>query len=145
MEQILSADVIWPSPQKVESLRNWPVPVDIHPLQSSLGFMKYYRRFIHGFSKMAAPLNDYQTKDVHFNWTPACQNDFELLHDALTCEPVVKPFASDLQARVETYSSSFGTGAVSTQKHLFYQLLQVPKSFWKIILLDLEHQILPTL
>jgi len=98
-------------------VKNWPVPTDLSSLQSFLGFMSYYRRFIHGFARIVTPLNLLQTTDVPFSWTPTCQTAFEHLRDALTCEPVVKLFDRDLHTRVESDSSGFAIRIVLTQKH----------------------------
>lgn len=44
--------------QKVCAIRDWAVPTKVTELRSFLGLVNYYRRFIAGYSKRAAPLTD---------------------------------------------------------------------------------------
>ena len=50
---ILSEDQIEMDPVKIEGVRNWPHPRNVKELQSFLGFINFYRRFIEDFSKVA--------------------------------------------------------------------------------------------
>ena len=47
---IVSKKGISTDPDKISSVQNWPVPKNIRELQSFLGFVGYYRRFIKNFS-----------------------------------------------------------------------------------------------
>ena len=44
-------------PEKVQILKDWPIPQNIHELRSFLGLVNFYRQFILGFSHIAWPLN----------------------------------------------------------------------------------------
>ena len=44
-------------PEKVQILKDWRIPQNIHELRSFLGLVNFYRRFIVGFSQIAWPLN----------------------------------------------------------------------------------------
>ena len=63
-------------PVKVEGVRNWPVPKTVKQLQSFIGFINFYRRFIEGFSGIARPLNDLTKKDTPWRWGPEQQRAF---------------------------------------------------------------------
>ena len=41
------------------------------------------------FSDLAPPLNALTRKDVEFEWTPMCQESFELLKASLMTEPIL--------------------------------------------------------
>ena len=41
------------------------------------------------FSDLARPLNALTRKDVPFDWTPICQESFELLKASLMTEPIL--------------------------------------------------------
>ena len=55
---IVSPEGIATDPKKVECVRETPVPQTLKQLQSFLGFVGYYRRFIKDFSKISRPLYD---------------------------------------------------------------------------------------
>ena len=42
--------------ERIEVVRNWPEPKSVRDIQVFIGFANFYRRFIRGFSKIAAPL-----------------------------------------------------------------------------------------
>ena len=60
-------------PQKVEAILNWKPPMSVTEIRSFLGLAGYYRKFIEGFSKIAAPLTRLTWKEEPFLWSEACQ------------------------------------------------------------------------
>ena len=54
---VVSREGVSVDPEKVEAVREWPVPATYHQLRRCLGFVSFYRRFIPGFAKIAAPLH----------------------------------------------------------------------------------------
>ena len=42
--------------KRVEAVRSWPLPLDIHDLRAFFGLANYYRRFVRDYSKMTLPL-----------------------------------------------------------------------------------------
>ena len=49
----MSAEGISTNPEKVEKVKNWPVPQNIKDVQSFLGLVLYCRQFINQFAKKA--------------------------------------------------------------------------------------------
>ena len=43
---------------RISSIVNWPEPESVREVQTFLGFVNFYRRFIQGFSCIAAPLTE---------------------------------------------------------------------------------------
>ena len=43
-------------PERVSTIRKWPVPTTHRDMQVFLGFANFYRRFIRQYSKIANPL-----------------------------------------------------------------------------------------
>ena len=55
--------------KKLEVIKEWPVPKNIHELRSFVGMCAYYRRFIAHFSSIAGPLHDLTKKNVRYVWS----------------------------------------------------------------------------
>ena len=51
---------------KVNTIINWPTLMNVKDVQSFLGFANFYRRFIYGYSKIAALLTRLTCKNVAF-------------------------------------------------------------------------------
>jgi hypothetical protein len=100
----ISRDGISPLQNKVEAIQSWEPPTTTYHLRSFLGAVGYYRKFIHGFSRIAHPLTELtkddpsritadasnvtnakfgrRVKTQSFKsgeWTAACQSAFETL------------------------------------------------------------------
>ena len=86
-------------------------------VQQFLGLANYYRRFIKDFAPIAKPLHHLTEKDVKFEWTPACQEAFELLKSKLTSPPVLAHPDFQLPFILDTDASATGIGAVLSQCH----------------------------
>ena len=63
---VVSQKGIYPDPGKVVKVKEYPTPTDVSQVRQFLGLASYYRRFIKGFSKIAAPLNALLCKDASF-------------------------------------------------------------------------------
>jgi hypothetical protein len=115
-------------PDKVEAVRNWPVPKSVTDVRSVLGFVGFYRKFIKDHSKIVAPMSDLtktvtgpnavaagKKKPNQFVWTPQAQVAFETIRDALCNAPVLalpdptKPYV------VVTDASGYALGACLMQ------------------------------
>lgn len=101
---------------KVKAIMDWEPPKTVSGLRSFLGLVNYYRRFIKGYSKRAAPLTDLLKKNIPWDWNEKCQKAFEELKHAVSEEPVLmlpdysKPF------EVQTDASDFAIGGVLMQE-----------------------------
>jgi hypothetical protein len=52
----------------VAGVAEWPTPTNKKEVQSFLGFINFYRRFVQDFSELARPLFDLTKKDVKWYW-----------------------------------------------------------------------------
>jgi hypothetical protein len=66
----VSAAGISTCPKKIKSVRDWPLPGSTTEIRSFLGLANYYRRFVPGFSRIAAPLTALTSKETPKRWTP---------------------------------------------------------------------------
>ena len=86
-----------PAKSKVQAIIDMPPPTTVKETRGFLGAMNYYRRFILHFSQVAAPLTDL-TKEPkigqppqEFQWSPACQQAFSAIKQALISAPILQP------------------------------------------------------
>jgi hypothetical protein len=72
---IICEDSIKMDPKKVERILAWRTPNKKKELQSFLGFINFYRRFIKDFARIAQPLHRLTGK-VPWEWTQNCETAF---------------------------------------------------------------------
>ena len=53
---VVSSKGIRMEDERIEAVKQWPEPQSVRDIQVFLGFANFYRRFIQGFSRIAAPL-----------------------------------------------------------------------------------------
>ena len=70
-------------PEKLEVIKEWPIPKNIHELRSFIGMCAYYRCFIAHFSSIAGPLYDLTKKNVRFIWFKKQEEAFKMLKEKL--------------------------------------------------------------
>ena len=86
---VISVEGVSVDPQKIEAVVNWKPPKNVSEVRSFLDLAGYYKKFVEGFSKIAAPLTKLIRKDVKYDWVDACQQSFEELKSRLTSAPVL--------------------------------------------------------
>ena len=108
-------------PKKIEAVTEWPRCTTVTEVRSFLGLVRYYRRFIFNFSKVAKPLNKLlqnlegtsnQKKKFKVHWGPEWQEDFENLQRLCTEAPVLAYADFKFPFILHTDASSDGLGAV---------------------------------
>ncbi|XP_041939766.1 uncharacterized protein LOC121700694 [Alosa sapidissima] len=118
---IVSAEGVATDPEKTAVVQAWLAPQNVRQVRSFLGLVGYYRRYIPGFAKIAAPLHGLlhgtttTFKTAPIQWTAECDRAFRRLKEALVSPPILayadftKPF------RLYTDASLEGLGAVLAQ------------------------------
>ena len=86
---IVSAEGIRVDPAKIEAIVIWKPPRNVTEVRSFLGLVRYYRRFVKGFSVIAFPLTKLLRKDVKFEWNDNCQASFEKFKQLLIEAPLL--------------------------------------------------------
>src|SRR5258708_3671413 len=76
-------------PIKVQGVTDWPQPVKVKDIQSFIGFVNFYWRFIHNFSEIAHPLHTLTWKSKDWSWGAAEQQAFDMLKSAVTSAPML--------------------------------------------------------
>jgi hypothetical protein len=66
-----------PDPEKIQKIKDFPIPRNVTQVRAALELFGYYRKFIKDFSRHAKPLTMLLKKDQPFEWNAKQQNLFE--------------------------------------------------------------------
>ena len=113
---IISGKGITPLPEKLESMQIILPPKTPKEVKQFLGLIGYYRKFVPRFSDLAQPLNALTRKNVAFEWTPVCQESFEMLKTSLMTEPILTYPDPSLPYVLFTDASKYAWACVLTQE-----------------------------
>lgn len=105
-------------PAKVEAVKKWESPRNVHDLQQFLGFANFYRRFIKAYSKLCHPFYKLLQKDTPWSWGPDshAQRTFERLKTAFCEAPILRHFDPELPIIMETDASDTVVSGILSQK-----------------------------
>jgi hypothetical protein len=111
----LSAAGVSVDPRKVQSIVEWATPTSCAEVRRFTGLANYYRRFVEGYSEVAAPLTALGSPTARFTWSPAAQTSFDALKQALSSAPVLRTFDPARRAVLTTDASGIAVAAILTQ------------------------------
>jgi len=115
---IISKNGIKPDPENVQAVSDWAEPQSQTQVRSFLGLTTYFKRFIKGYAKIAAPLMEL-TKDqykTNFQLTPGARNAFHELKNMLISAPILKVPDFSKPFTLITDASNVGLGGVLLQE-----------------------------
>lgn len=108
---------ILPDDSKIKALERIAETENAKALQSFLGFVDFYRKFISNFAKIAAPLYLLLRKETLFTWNKEHEESFNELKKRLTkCSMLINPdFSKTFE--LTTDASKFAIGGVLLQNN----------------------------
>ena len=127
---LVSAEGIRTDPEKISKVEDWVRPTNRKEVLQFLGLAGYYRRYVKGYSMIAAPLYRLTSGDPRkkkrggkkslgpeptFVWTGECEGAFQALKQQLTTAPVLGYPDFGLPFVLQTDASGEGLGAVLAQ------------------------------
>nr|CAD1817170.1 unnamed protein product [Ananas comosus var. bracteatus] len=113
-DDLPQAEGIKPNLEKVQAIREWPIPRNIKEVRSFQGLASFYRRFIKNFSSVVSPITECLKKD-NFEWPKSAQRAFEHIKTMMTEAPVLSLPDFEKLFIVECDASHTGIGAVLSQ------------------------------
>ena len=115
---IVSQDGVRTDPQKVEAIKEWPIPRRVRDVRAFLGLTGYYRRFIQDYGKIAKPLHELTEKNTEFNWTKEREQAFQKLKNSLMTAPILGYPSTEEEDvfLLDTDASNCHIGAVLSQR-----------------------------
>ena len=112
---VISKNGIFVDSSKIEVVLNWTRPTNVSEIKSFLGLVGYYRRFVEGFSILAAPLTKLARKNERFQWINECEKSFQELKKRLVTAPVLTISKGSEGYVIYSDASSKGFGCVLMQ------------------------------
>lgn len=112
---VVSAQGVEVDESKVEAIRNWTRPKSTGDVRSFHGLASFYRRFVKGFSTIAAPLTQIIKKDVSFIWGLEQEEAFNALKEALSSAPLLQLPNFDKTFEIECDANRVVIGSVLMQ------------------------------
>lgn len=109
---LVSKDGIKPNPDKVKAISEMPPPKDLKQIESFLGMIQYYAKFVPQLSALAAPLNHLRKNGVEFEWGQQQQKAFEALKNRLLQADRLTHYDPEIPVVLATDASDYGLGAV---------------------------------
>src|SRR5258705_8881868 len=113
---VISKDHVAMDPTKVHRVMEWPTPTKVKEVQSFLGFVNFYWKFICDFSDVAHPLYALTRKTQQWVWGSPEQKVFDALKKAVTSAPVLTFPSQSSCFCLKCDASNFATGAVLSQE-----------------------------
>ena len=114
---ILSATGIRPLPSKTYAIQHMQPPTTPKQVRAFLGLVRYYRKFIKGFAKIAKPLTLLTRQQVKFEWTSVHHTAFLHLKEAIVQAPILYYPDPDKKYIVYTNASDDACRAQLSQDH----------------------------
>lgn len=113
---VINAEGVCASPEKVSALLNAPAPRDKQQLQSFLGMVNYYGKFVQRLSTLAHPLYRLLKQTTEWAWDESCQLAFKEIKAAMASPPVLAHYDPKRPLQLACDASQYGIGAVLSQK-----------------------------
>nr|XP_036575983.1 reverse transcriptase domain protein [Colletotrichum truncatum]KAF6782639.1 reverse transcriptase domain protein [Colletotrichum truncatum] len=104
------------SKDKIAAVRDWPTPQNVKDVQSFIGFVNYYRRFLEGYSDRNDPLTRLSRKDIPWQWEEEQKKAFDEIKQQVTSEPILVIPNPEKPFEVETDSSDYAIGGQLGQR-----------------------------
>ncbi len=111
----VSAEGVHMEPAKVKAIQDWPMLQNAKEVRQFLGLAGYYRRFVHRFSAICAPLTDLLHETSEWKWTQREKTAFDALKQAISSAPVLLLPDESKPYTVMTDASGFAIGAALCQ------------------------------
>lgn len=109
---VITPEGIRPSKAKMDAIMLAPEPENIDQLQSFLGLINYYAKFLPNSSTILAPLYNLLRKDTKWFWDRECSNAFKASKHLLCENDLLVHFDPSKQIVIACDASPYGVGAI---------------------------------
>lgn len=109
---IVNKDGIRPSPKRLKAILDVAPPTCVKELQSWLGIINYYRKFVPNLSTVVEPLNRLLVKGAQWDWSESCNEAFMKVRDMLVSSDILVHYQPEKPLVLAVDASAVGLGAV---------------------------------
>lgn len=113
---VLDSSGVTPTKENSLAIQQLPTPENLQQLQSFLGKVNYYGKFIKNMAEIAAPLNALRKKGARWCWSQDCDKAFRQLKESLWKAVKLEHFIPGRPTILAVDASEYGIGAVLSQK-----------------------------
>lgn len=108
-----SSQGIRPNDFHINTIKNYPMPRNFKELQSCMGLLSYFRKFVPNFSRLAIPLLNILKKDkMSFKLDRDCETAFYTLKEKIVSGPVLAIYNPKRETELHTDASQDGFGSI---------------------------------
>ncbi|KAI5734849.1 hypothetical protein M8J77_011199 [Diaphorina citri] len=112
---VIDKNGIRPSQEKTQAIVYAPEPENVKQLQSFLGLVNYYRKFLPDLSSIQKPLNDLLCKGAEFKFDETCKQSFNKIKELLSQDNALLHFDTNKRIILACDASAYGISAVLLQ------------------------------
>ena len=104
-----------PDPEKVETIKEYPVPTTKEEIHSFVGFANYLAKFVPKCAEFLKPLRELTSAKNEFIWLQHHQECFQSIKDMVTNDCLLAYYSDKKRLFLEVDASKEGLGAVLLQ------------------------------
>ena len=108
----INAAGLHPTLEKVQAVKDAPVPRNVTELKSYLGLLNYYGKFLPNLSSVLAPLHSLLRKSMRWSWKPEHEKSFRTSKELLMSTRVLAHYDPEKELVLSCDASPYGVGAV---------------------------------
>ena len=112
---VLSEGQVEMDPIKITGVRDWLTPKNVTEVQSFVGFVNFYYRFILEFSHVASPLHRLTKKAEPWQWAEPKEAAFQALKSLVMSALILVLPDHNACFRLKTNASRYATGVILSQ------------------------------
>ncbi|XP_049519647.1 uncharacterized protein K02A2.6-like [Dermacentor silvarum] len=132
----IGAQGISATTEKVDALLKAPAPTDRQQLQSFLGVVNFYGKFLPNLATVAQPFFRLLRKNAPWCWDECCQEAFTKIKNLLASPPTLAHYDPCKPLQLSCDASHYGLGAVLS--HVLDDVSKKPIAFASRTLTDAE-------
>lgn len=112
---IITSEGVKPNPDKIQAVKNFPIPKTQKEIKTFLGLLGYYRKFIHNFANLTKPLTSCLKKGNKVELNANYIKCFEHCKNLLCNDPILQYPDFEKPFNLTTDASNYALGAILSQ------------------------------